>query len=65
MKRIKIKISRTGETTILDAEGFGTSCNAATAAMERRLGKIDESSRAMTENYYVAPDEQSLTNTQE
>lgn len=59
MKRIKFLINKKGETTVVDAEGFGSTCQAATANVEGRLGIVDESSRGTTENYYADPETQS------
>ena len=56
MKRIKMKIDRTGKTTILDVEGYGTGCVLATAGMEARLGTADEASRAHTSNMHADPE---------
>lgn len=52
MKKIKFLVSRLGQVTILDAKGYGTSCQAATARIEQRLGAVDESTRAATEGMY-------------
>lgn len=52
MKLIKFSIDKQGVTTLVDAEGFGTSCKSVTARVEQRLGKVDESSRENTDNMY-------------
>jgi len=58
MKRIRFKIDKHGATTILDAEGYGSTCVAATARLEGRLGTVDESSRASTPNFFADPETQ-------
>lgn len=61
MKRIKFRISKKGVTTIEDAEGYGSSCQGATANLEGRLGVVDEASRAKTGNYYADPEQQTAS----
>lgn len=58
MKRIKFLITPQGATTILDAEGFGSGCVAATSGLERRLGVVDEASRQSTPSAYQEPQQQ-------
>jgi len=58
MKRIRFKIDKQGVTTVLDAEGYGSTCTAATARLEGRLGTVDESSRAATASLFAEPETQ-------
>ena len=63
MKKITLNIDKNGNTTIVDVVGYGASCQSVTAGVEKRLGKVDESSRQETENMYIP--EQSLDIKQE
>lgn len=58
MKRLKFQINRQGVATLLDAEGYGSECQAATSQVERRLGTVDEGSRAPTGSLYAEPEKQ-------
>lgn len=58
MKRLKFQISKQGLATLVDAEGYGTTCRQATENVERRLGVADESSRASTSSLYAEPEQQ-------
>jgi hypothetical protein len=58
MKRLRFSINKQGVTTLLDAEGYGSTCQEATAQVERRLGVADESSRASTSSLYAEPEQQ-------
>ena len=58
MKRIQIKISPSGVTTIVDVQGYGASCTGVTSGLEARIGTADESSRASTASLFETPDEQ-------
>ena len=62
MKVIKFSISKTGVATLVDALGFGAGCTAATSNLERRLGAVDEGSRAATEGMYEASEGQQAEN---
>jgi hypothetical protein len=50
-KRIVFKINKEGNVTIDKVEGYGADCLDATKMLERALGKVDESSRRMTDEY--------------
>lgn len=65
MKKLKFQINRSGNVTLLDAEGYGTACQAATAGVEKRLGVVDEGSRAATDSLYAEPEKQSAYQAQE
>ncbi len=60
MARIKIKIDKNGNPTILDVCGEGTNCLEATKNFEKALGTAVESSRQLTENYYEGEAEENL-----
>ena len=50
-KKIVFKITKDGDVVIDKVEGYGSSCLEATKFIERALGKADESTRRMTEEY--------------
>lgn len=52
MAKIKIKIDKFGNPTILDVCGMGGNCQEATKNFEAMLGQASETSRALTESYY-------------
>lgn len=52
MAKIKIKIDKHGNPTILDVCGLGTNCMEATKNFEKALGVASETSRALTESYH-------------
>lgn len=58
MKRLKFQINRQGQATLVDAEGYGTTCRQATENVEKRLGVVDESSRQATGSLYAEPEQQ-------
>ncbi|HMV59247.1 MAG TPA: hypothetical protein PKD38_18795 [Nitrospira sp.] len=58
MKKLKFQINKQGVATLLDAEGYGPTCQKATENIERRLGVVDESSRASTGSLYAEPEHQ-------
>lgn len=64
MAKIKIRIDKDGNPTILDVCGFGANCQEATKSFEERLGMASETSRALTENFYEGGEiyDQVLTN---
>ena len=49
---IKIQIFKDGKTKIVDVCNGGENCRAITSNLERRLGSVDEGSRANTEGLY-------------
>lgn len=65
MKRLKFQISKQGLATLVDAEGYGATCRQATENVERRLGVVDESSRASTGSLYADPEQQVAHQAQE
>ena len=50
-KKIVFSINKEGNVTISKVEGYGSSCLDATKFIEAKLGKADEASREMTEEY--------------
>lgn len=50
-KSIKFTIKKDGGVTIDNACGFGGGCVEATAAIEAKLGKVDEKSREQTAEF--------------
>jgi hypothetical protein len=50
-KQIIFRINNNGDVTLDKVEGYGSGCIEATKAIERALGKSDESSRRTTEEY--------------
>ena len=50
-KKIVFNINSEGNVTIAKVEGYGSSCLDATKFIESRLGKADEASRELTEEY--------------
>jgi len=52
MAKVRIKIDKFGNPTILDVCGTGTNCMEATKNFEKMLGQTQESSRAVTDSYY-------------
>ena len=61
MIRIIYNIDKNGNTLLVDAEGLGSKCKSATAAIEKRLGYADESSRQDTDNLYVPVQDVNIT----
>jgi hypothetical protein len=61
MKTITWKIDKDGNAEVKEACGFGTGCQAATAGAEKRLGKVNESSRQTTEDYYIPETDTNIT----
>ena len=45
------KINNNGDVSLDKVEGYGASCMDATKLIERALGKADESTRTLTEEY--------------
>lgn len=63
MAKIRIKIDKNGNPTILDVCGEGVNCQEATKNFEKALGKAQEDSRSLTESYYETYEEEKvLTN---
>ncbi len=58
MSKIKIRIDKNGNPTILDVCGHGTNCQEATKNFEKMLGKAAEESRQLTDSYYETYDEE-------
>lgn len=52
MAKIRIKIDPQGNPTILTVCGEGVNCQEATKNFEKALGKAQEDSRSLTEDYY-------------
>lgn len=52
MARIRIKIDKAGNPTILDVCGAGKACQEVTKNFEKYLGQAQEQSRALTESFY-------------
>ena len=50
-KKIVFKITKDGDVVVDKVEGYGSSCLEATKFIEKALGKADESTRRMTEEY--------------
>jgi GTP cyclohydrolase III len=50
-KQIVFRINNNGDVTLDKVEGYGAGCLEATKAIERALGKSDESSRRTTDEY--------------
>jgi len=50
-KKIVFKISKDGDVLIDKVEGYGSTCLEATKFIEKALGRADESTRRMTEEY--------------
>lgn len=50
-KKIVFKIGKDGNVSIDKLEGYGSSCLDTTKMLERALGKADEDSRRMTDEY--------------
>jgi GTP cyclohydrolase III len=50
-KKIVFKISKDGDVLVDKVEGYGSTCLEATKFIEKALGKADESTRRMTEEY--------------
>jgi len=50
-KKITFRVGKDGQVSITKLEGYGDACLDATKMLERALGKADESSRKMTEEY--------------
>ena len=51
MKSLKFEISNTGKVKVIDSCGWGSGCLEATKDIEAKLGKVDESTRQLTEKY--------------
>lgn len=60
MAKIRIKIDKNGNPTILNVCGEGTNCMEATKNFEKALGAAVEESRQLTENYYEGEVEENL-----
>ena len=57
MKRsLKFQIARNGNVKTDGSTGFAGGCAEATAEVEKLLGQVDESSRQLTQDYYVQND---------
>lgn len=50
-KKIIFKIGKDGNVSVDKLEGYGSSCLDATKMLERALGKADETTRKMTDEY--------------
>lgn len=50
-KKIVFKIGKDGNVSIDKLEGYGSACLDTTKMLERALGKADEDSRRMTDEY--------------
>jgi len=50
-KKIQFKISKDGNVSLDKLEGYGEGCLDVTKFLEKSLGKADESSRMMTDEY--------------
>jgi len=50
-KKIVFQVSKDGNVSISKLEGYGDTCLDTTKMLERALGKADESSRKMTDEY--------------
>jgi hypothetical protein len=50
-KKIVFRVSKEGNVVIDKVEGYGSSCKDATQLLERALGKADEGSRKLTEEF--------------
>ena len=63
MAKIRIKIDRNGDPTIIDVCGEGKNCMEATKNFEKALGMAQENSRSLTETFYEeGEEERMLTN---
>ena len=47
-------IDKKGNASIINVTGLGMTCMNATAKLEKMLGIVDESSRALTDNFFMA-----------
>lgn len=52
MKTLIFEIDQAGDVKTVGSTGFGESCTLATRDLEAKLGKADEGSRQMTEDFY-------------
>ena len=52
MAKIRIKIDKQGNPTILSVCGEGTNCMEKTKNFEKALGQAQENTRALTAEYY-------------
>lgn len=52
MKKIDIKVDKLGHATIVDILGYGTKCVRISDRIEELLGKGDNSTRVLTEEYF-------------
>ena len=59
-KKITFTIEKGGNVVVKDAQGYGNGCQQATQDIEKLLGSVDESSRALTDNYYVEAEPEKL-----
>jgi hypothetical protein len=50
-KKIVFKINKDGNVSIDNVEGYGSACLDTTKMLERALGRADESTRRMTDEY--------------
>jgi hypothetical protein len=50
-KKIVFKIGQDGNVSIDKLEGYGSTCLDTTKMLERALGKADENTRRMTDEY--------------
>jgi hypothetical protein len=50
-KKIIFHVGKDGNVSITKLEGYGDACLETTKMLERALGKADESSRVMTDEY--------------
>lgn len=60
MARIRIKIDRHGDPTILSVCGEGQNCMEKTKNFEKALGQAQENSRALTVDYYEEEEQERL-----
>ena len=61
-RKYSFVIEKNGNVRVADVVGMGANCQQATEDTEKLLGKVDESSRSMTENYFVEVDPLVLKN---
>jgi hypothetical protein len=51
MKKLSFKVDKEGNVQILNVEGYGQNCLAATELIEKALGIVNEKSRELTDEY--------------
>jgi len=51
--QVNIMIDKKGNASIVNVSGLGMTCMNATAKLEKILGVVDESSRELTDNFFM------------